>query len=184
MAFTELLSGIPPDLASLIIHLSNAKAIWDTLRSRLQGTAKTREKRIEQALMDYESFKLESNESIKNASNRFTILLGKLNEGKLPDAPDRINRSEYEQNAKFFHALGDEWYTSKLIMQQTDRLTQLNFSEFIGYLLAQEQTIKNRQLQDLKTLGGPLALVANSPAITPQQSPVPQNTQCNPTPIS
>ena len=108
IAFTELLSGIPPDLASLIIHFKDAKSIWDNLQSRLQGTAKTREKRIEQTLMTYESFKLQPDENIRDASNRFMILLGKLNEGKQPDAPDRINRSEYEQNVKFFHALGDE----------------------------------------------------------------------------
>ena len=68
---------------------------------------------------------------------------------------------------QFLNGLGRHWSTAKMIVQGDRKIQTLSLLRLYGELQAQESTV----LKDCANLGGPLALMAQTPQVnTPQYS--------------
>ncbi|KAK1385647.1 CCHC-type domain-containing protein [Heracleum sosnowskyi] len=91
-AMNSLLNGLSSTELRKVSACTSAKQVWDTIKVSHEGTSKVREVKLDLLLSDYESFRLEKDESIKEAQGRFLILMNSiaLLERHIPQA--EINR--------------------------------------------------------------------------------------------
>ena len=88
-----LMTTIAPSEFYLILSCASAKEIWDILSETYEGTNTIKETKINALIQQYELFKFKSNETVKDAFNRFTAITNELASlgKKLPD-PDLVRK--------------------------------------------------------------------------------------------
>jgi hypothetical protein len=101
-AMNSLLNGLCSTKLRKVSACTSAKQIWDTIRVSHEGTSKVREIKLDLLLSDYESFKLEKDEGIKEAQGRFLTLMNSISllERHIPQA--EINRKILRSMPKRF----------------------------------------------------------------------------------
>ncbi|KAL8108650.1 hypothetical protein AgCh_024925 [Apium graveolens] len=57
---------------------TTAKQIWDIIKVSHEGTSKVREVKSSMLMSDYEGFRLERDESVRDAQGRFLILMNSI----------------------------------------------------------------------------------------------------------
>ena len=88
-----LLTTIAASEYYLISSCGTAKEIWDRLSETYEGTNTIKETKINALLQQYELFKFKSDESVKDAFNRFTVITNELASlGKAIGDPDLVRK--------------------------------------------------------------------------------------------
>ncbi|GJZ03568.1 hypothetical protein Tco_0536843 [Tanacetum coccineum] len=75
-----LLQGLPKDIYTLINHYTDAKDIWDNVKTLLEGSELTKEAKESQLYDDFEHFRQNKGETIHDYYGRFVTAV-KLNRG-------------------------------------------------------------------------------------------------------
>ncbi|KAJ9542222.1 hypothetical protein OSB04_028728 [Centaurea solstitialis] len=101
-ALTFLTMAIPNDLFSRVDSRKTAKGLWDELEKQFQGTERSIQAKLNQAIGAYEGFKALEGETLADSYSRFNIILNDLRR-------NGMHKSTSEINFKFLKNLNPEW---------------------------------------------------------------------------
>ncbi|KAL8097156.1 hypothetical protein AgCh_030309 [Apium graveolens] len=77
-AMNSLLNGLVATELRKVSACTTAKQIWDTIKVSHEGTSKVREVKLSMLMSDYEGFRLERDESVRDAQGRFLTLMNSI----------------------------------------------------------------------------------------------------------
>ncbi|KAL8092978.1 hypothetical protein AgCh_035017 [Apium graveolens] len=77
-AMNSLLNGMVATELRKVSACTTAKQIWDTIKVSHEGTSKVREVKLSMLMSDYEGFRLERDESVRDAQGRFLTLMNSI----------------------------------------------------------------------------------------------------------
>ncbi|XP_063945855.1 uncharacterized protein LOC135151372 [Daucus carota subsp. sativus] len=117
-AMNSLLNGLCATELRKVSACTSAKLVWDTIVVSHEGTSKVREVKLDLLLSDYESFRLEKDESIKEAQGRFLTLMNSiaLLERHIPQA---------ESNRKILRSLPKKFAPKVTTLQYSALISQM-----------------------------------------------------------
>ncbi|GJR72503.1 hypothetical protein Tco_0084868 [Tanacetum coccineum] len=101
----DLHLGLPKDIYTLINHYTDAKDIWDNVKTLLEGSELTKEDHESQLYDDFEHFCQNKGETIHDYYVRFGKLINDMRNIKMA-------MSKMQLNSKFVNNMLPEWGTS------------------------------------------------------------------------
>ena len=155
---TILSSSLSIEECGRIQHCSTAYSMWKTLENYHEGTKQVKSKKIQLLTSEYELFKMKSNESITDMTNRLlSIINGMRKLGK--------HLSLEDVNNKILRSLPLKDYGSRVagIEEANEDMSIMNTDVLIGKLLTHEMAVKrDRELEAEPEKRKPLALKAST----------------------
>ncbi|KAJ9556746.1 hypothetical protein OSB04_011360 [Centaurea solstitialis] len=115
-ALTLLTMAIPNDLFNRVDSRNTAKELWDELEKQFQGTERSIQAKLNQAIGAYEGFKALEGETLADSYSRFNIILNDLRR-------NGMNKSTSKINFKFLKNLNPEWDHYSVNLQMNDVTT-------------------------------------------------------------
>ncbi|GJT00836.1 hypothetical protein Tco_0822005 [Tanacetum coccineum] len=98
------MSCLPDDIMEFVISCVSAKETWTDLVHSFEGPLDTKENRIMDLKLKYQTFRAKSTESLSQTYTRYKTLLNEL-------ANDGVNLSKHEINVGFMNSLPEKWLT-------------------------------------------------------------------------
>nr|GEU81438.1 retrovirus-related Pol polyprotein from transposon TNT 1-94 [Tanacetum cinerariifolium] len=98
------MSCLPDDIMKSIISYETAKATWIDLVHSFKGPSDTKENRIMDLKLEYQTFRAKPTESLSQTYTHYKTLLNELSN-------DGVNFSKYEINVGFMNSLPEKWLT-------------------------------------------------------------------------
>ncbi|KAL8116532.1 hypothetical protein AgCh_022884 [Apium graveolens] len=92
-AINSLLNGMVATKLRKVSACTTAKHIWDTINVSHEGTSKVREVKLSMLMSDYEDFRLERNEIVRDAQGRFLTLMNSISLMEMIIPQSEINRN-------------------------------------------------------------------------------------------
>nr|GEX25985.1 retrovirus-related Pol polyprotein from transposon TNT 1-94 [Tanacetum cinerariifolium] len=99
-----IMSCLPDDIIELVISCVSAKEIWTDLVHSFKGPLDTKENKIMNLKLKYQTFRAKSTKSLLQTYTRYTTLLNEL-------ANDDVNLSKHEINVGFVNSIPEKWLT-------------------------------------------------------------------------
>ncbi|GJW87519.1 hypothetical protein Tco_0162859 [Tanacetum coccineum] len=99
-----IMSCLPDDIIESVISCVSAKKTWTDLVHNFEGPSYTKENRIMDLKLKYQTFRAKSTKSLSQTYTRYKTLLNKL-------ANDGVNLSKHEINVGFVNSLPEKWLT-------------------------------------------------------------------------
>ncbi|GKD61258.1 hypothetical protein Tco_1298767 [Tanacetum coccineum] len=99
-----IMSCLPDDIMESVISCVSAKETWTDLVHSFEGPSDTKENRIMDLKLEYQTFRAKSTESLSQTYTRYKTLLNEL-------ANDGVNLSKHEINVGFVNSLPEKWLT-------------------------------------------------------------------------
>ena len=144
---------IHPKEYSRVSSCKFAKEMWEKLQLIYEGTSEVREIKTSMLILEYEMFKMMSNETISEMFARFMLIVNYLKGfGKEYSNGDLIR--------KILRSLPPAWHTKATVIEDSKSLLVMQLDELIGSLMTYEINLK-RNTSELN-LKKPLALKATS----------------------
>ncbi|GKE19936.1 hypothetical protein Tco_1431448 [Tanacetum coccineum] len=155
-----IISCLPDDIIESIISCDTGKATWTDLVYSFEGPSNTKENRIMDLKLEYQTFKAKSFKTLSQTYTYYKTLLNEL-------ANDGVTLSKHKINAGFVNSLLDKWlsFLKYLEMQITLRpLSLLIFMEEFSKKIDDEADERSSEeyLRDLDIEFHERALLANS----------------------
>ena len=122
-----------------ICSCDTAKEIWDKLVVTYEGTSQVRETKVNMLIHEYELFKMEPNESIKDMYTRFIHIINNLKSlGK--------TYTNEEMVRKVLRCLPrKKWGPKVTAIEEAQDLTRLLLDDLLGKLLTHELSLKEEE---------------------------------------
>ena len=111
--------------------MQECQEIWDKLQVAHEGTNEVRETKMNMLLHEYELFKMDPNEDIKDMFTRFTIITNDL---ALYDK----NLGDEEKVRKVLRSLPKEWRNIHTTIEEENILSDITIETLQGKLLTHE----------------------------------------------
>ncbi|GJR58760.1 hypothetical protein Tco_1500922 [Tanacetum coccineum] len=99
---STIMSCLPDDIMELVISCVSAKETWTDLVQSFEGPSDTKENRIMDLKLEYQTFKAKSIENISQTYTRYKTQLNEL-------ANDGVNLSKHKINVGFVNSLPEKW---------------------------------------------------------------------------
>ncbi|GJZ40978.1 retrovirus-related pol polyprotein from transposon TNT 1-94 [Tanacetum coccineum] len=99
-----IMSFLPYDIMEFVISCVSAKKTWTDLVHSFEGPSDTKENRIMDLKLEYQTFRTKSTESLSQTYTRYKTLLNELTN-------DGVNLSKHEINVGFMNTLPEKWLT-------------------------------------------------------------------------
>ncbi|GJZ78292.1 hypothetical protein Tco_0642964 [Tanacetum coccineum] len=99
-----IMSCLPDDIIESVISCVSAKETWTGLVHSFKGPSDTKENRIMDLKLEYQTFRAKSTKSISHTYTHYKTLLNEL-------ANDGVNLSKHEINVGFVNSLPEKWLT-------------------------------------------------------------------------
>ncbi|GJX61857.1 hypothetical protein Tco_0294757 [Tanacetum coccineum] len=110
------MSCLPDDIMESVISCETAKATWTDLVYSFEGPSDTKENKIMDLKLEYQTFRAKPFESLSQTYTRYKTLLNEL-------ANDGVNLSKQEINVGFVNSLPKKWFVYE------DNLIQIRYSD-------------------------------------------------------
>ncbi|GKE56486.1 hypothetical protein Tco_1495671 [Tanacetum coccineum] len=98
------MSCLPDDIMESVISCVSVKETWTDLVHSFEGPLDTKENRIMDLKLEYQTFRVKSTESLSQTYTRYKTLLNEL-------ANDGVNLSKHKLNIGFVNSLIEKWLT-------------------------------------------------------------------------
>ncbi|GJV69389.1 ribonuclease H-like domain-containing protein [Tanacetum coccineum] len=134
-ARTTLLMAIPEDHLAKFHKMTDAKEIWDAIRSRFGGNDESKKMQKYILKQQFEGFSISNTEGLHKGYDRFQSLLSQL---EIHGA----GVSTEDANQKFLRSLPSAWSQVSLIMRTKPGVDTLNFDDLYNNLRVFESDIK------------------------------------------
>ncbi|KAJ9553034.1 hypothetical protein OSB04_017079, partial [Centaurea solstitialis] len=135
-ALTFLTMAIPNDLFNRVDSRNTAKELWDELEKQFQGTERSIQAKLNQAIGAYEGFKALGGETLADSYSRFNIILNDLRR-------NGIHKSTSEINFKFLKNLNLEWDHYSVNLQMNKNLAEEDLHDLYSILSQHEMKVKD-----------------------------------------
>ncbi|KAL8157804.1 hypothetical protein AgCh_002496 [Apium graveolens] len=118
-AMNSLFNGMVTTELRKVSACTTAKQIWDTIKVSHEGTSKLREVKLSVLMSDYEGFRLERDESVRDAQGRFVTLMNSISllERIIPQS---------EINRKILRAMPKKFVPKVTILQDSTLLSTMD----------------------------------------------------------
>ncbi|KAJ9536691.1 hypothetical protein OSB04_un000164 [Centaurea solstitialis] len=150
-ALTFLTMAIPNDLFNRVDSRKTAKELWDELEKQFQGTERSIQAKLNQAIGAYEGFKALEGETLADSYSRFNIILNDLRR-------NGMNKSTSEINFKFLKNLNPEWDQYSVNLQMNKNLAEEDLHDLYSILSQHEVKVKDIVMKQ-KSISDSLALL-------------------------
>ena len=138
-----IFASISDNLFHQVSSCSEAKEMWDKLKTTHEGTQQQKDNQVGILVNDFELFKQKSGESIRDLVGRMNALINALkNMGK--------EYSTLELNRKLLNALSSEWKIKVIAIEEAKNLTTTSLDEIVGSLLTHEMNEARRNEGTIK----------------------------------
>src|SRR5581483_5650822 len=150
-ALTLLTMAIPNDLFNRVDSRNTAKELWDELEKQFQGTERSIQAKLNQAIGAYEGFKALEGETLADSYSRFNIILNDLRR-------NGMQKSTSEINFKFLKNLNPEWDHYSVNLQMNKNLAEEDLHDLYSILSQHEVKVKDIVTKQ-KSISDSLALL-------------------------
>ncbi|KAJ9547140.1 hypothetical protein OSB04_019683 [Centaurea solstitialis] len=150
-ALTFLTMAIPNDLFNRVDSRKTAKELWDELEKQFQGTERSIQAKLNQAIGSYEGFKALEGETLADYYSRFNIILNDLRR-------NGMQKSTSEINFKFLKNLNSEWDHYSVNLQMNKNLAEEDLHDLYSILSQHEVKVKDIVMKQ-KSISDSLALL-------------------------
>ncbi|CAN0919524.1 hypothetical protein LINGRAHAP2_LOCUS31501, partial [Linum grandiflorum] len=129
-------------------HISNyksAKEIWDDLIITYEGTTLVKSTKRNMLKQDFELFRMNEGETVKDLINRFQILVNKLDGfGKIYDNEDLVR--------KILWSLPKEWRPKVTAIEESKKFKDVKLFDLYGSLLTHEEILNREKMRTIVNL--------------------------------
>ncbi|KAJ9542659.1 hypothetical protein OSB04_029165 [Centaurea solstitialis] len=150
-ALTLLTMAIPNDLFNRVDSRNTAKELWDELEKQFQGTERSIQAKLNQAIGAYEGFKALEGETLADSFSRFNIILNDLRR-------NGMQKSTSEINFKFLKNLNPKWDHYSVNLQMNKNLAEEDLHDLYSILSQHEVKVKDIVMKQ-KSIYDSLALL-------------------------
>ncbi|GKC40876.1 retrovirus-related pol polyprotein from transposon TNT 1-94 [Tanacetum coccineum] len=119
------MSCIPDDIMESVISCVSAKEKWTDLVHSFEGPSDTKENRIIDLKLQYQTFRAKSTESLSQTYTHYKTLLNEL-------ANDDANLSKHEINVGFVNSLPEKWLTFSQRLRNANHTQTLDLADIYG----------------------------------------------------
>nr|GEV82344.1 ribonuclease H-like domain-containing protein [Tanacetum cinerariifolium] len=134
-ARTTLLQSIPNDHIADFHYMDDARDIWNAVKARFRGNAKSKKMRKSMLKQEFSEFRISEAEGVHKGYDRMQKILSQLKQ--LDAKPDAK-----EINLRFLRALPSSWFQVALSLKTKGGLEFLSFDDFYYKLKTLEMDIK------------------------------------------
>ncbi|GJS98032.1 retrovirus-related pol polyprotein from transposon TNT 1-94 [Tanacetum coccineum] len=136
-----IMSCLPDDIMESVIIYETAKATWTDLVHSFEGPSDTKENRIMDLKLEYQTFRAKPTESLLQTYTRYKTLLNEL-------ANDGVNLSKHEINVGFVNSLPEKWLTFSQGLRNTNHTQTLDLADIYGRFIYEENLIQRRYSEE------------------------------------
>ncbi|GJU11251.1 retrovirus-related pol polyprotein from transposon TNT 1-94 [Tanacetum coccineum] len=140
-----IMSCLPDDIIELVISCVSAKETWIDLVHSFKGPSYTKENRIMDLKLEYQTFRAKSTESLSQTYTRYKTLLNEL-------ANDGVNLSKHEINVGFVNSLPEKWFTFSQGLRNANHTQTLDLANIYGRFVYEDNLIQIRYSHTKKIL--------------------------------
>ncbi|GJY54238.1 hypothetical protein Tco_0445902 [Tanacetum coccineum] len=140
-----IMSCLLDDIMKSIIICVSAKETWTDLVHSFEGPSDTKENRIMDLKLEYQTFRAKSTESISQTYTRYKTLLNEL-------ANDGVNLSKHEINIGFVNSLPEKWLTFSHGLRNANHTQTLDLADIYGMFVYEDNLIQRRYSDTKKAL--------------------------------
>ncbi|GJU19954.1 hypothetical protein Tco_1153296 [Tanacetum coccineum] len=134
-ARTTLLMALPEDHLAKFYKMTDAKEMWDAIKSRFCGNDESKKMQKYILKQQFEGFSVSNSEGLHKGYDRFQSLLSQL---KIHGA----GVSTEDSNQKFLRSLPFSWSQVSLVMRTKPRVDSLSFDDLYNNLKVFESDVK------------------------------------------
>ncbi|GJW27247.1 retrovirus-related pol polyprotein from transposon TNT 1-94 [Tanacetum coccineum] len=132
-----IMSCLPDDIMEYVISYVSAKETWTDLVHSFEGPLDTKENRIMDLKLEYQTFRAKSTESLSRTYTRYKTLLNEL-------ANDGVNLSKHEINVGFVNSLPEKWLTFSQGLRNANHTQILDIADIYGRFVYEDNLIQRR----------------------------------------
>ncbi|GKC70752.1 hypothetical protein Tco_1116635 [Tanacetum coccineum] len=140
-----IMSCLPDDIMESVISCETAKATWTDLVHSFEGPSDTKENRIMDLKLEYQTFRAKPTESLSQTYTRYKTLLNEL-------ANDGVNLSKHEINVGFVNSLPEKWLTFSQGLRNANHTQTLDLADIYGRFVYEDNLIQRRYSDTKKAL--------------------------------
>ncbi|GJV16465.1 retrovirus-related pol polyprotein from transposon TNT 1-94 [Tanacetum coccineum] len=133
------------DIMESVISCVSAKETWTDLVHSFEGPLDTKEKKIMDLKLEYQTFKAKSTESLLQTYTCYKTLLNEL-------ANDGVNLSKHEINVGFVNSLPKKWLTFSQGLRNANHTQTLDLADIYGRFVYEDNLIQRRYSDTKKAL--------------------------------
>ncbi|GKA14839.1 ribonuclease H-like domain-containing protein [Tanacetum coccineum] len=134
-ARTTLLMALPEDHLAKFHKMTDAKEMWDAIKSRFGGNDESKKMQKYILKQQFEGFSVSNSEGLHKGYDRFQSLLSQLE-------IHRVGVSTEDANQKFLRSLPSAWSQVSLIMRTKPGVDSLSFDNLYNNLRVFENDVK------------------------------------------
>ena len=153
-----IISCLPDDIMESVINCPTAKQTWTDLVHSYEGPSDTKENRIMDLKLEFNTFRAKDSESLSEIYTRYKTLLNELTN-------DGVILSKHEINVGFVNSLPEKWLSFSQGLRNANHLQNLELPEIYGKFLYEENLI-SRRYPDFKKAQESKRTLTNSPIST------------------
>ncbi|GKC97723.1 hypothetical protein Tco_1167998, partial [Tanacetum coccineum] len=154
-----IMSCLPYDIMESVISCVSAKETWTDLVHSFEGPSDTKENRIMDLKLEYQTFREKSTESLSQTYTCYKTLLNEL-------ANDGVNLSKHKINYGFVNSLPEKWLTFAQGLRNANHTKTLDLAYIYDFQENSNDEVDERSseeyLRDLDIEYQERALLANS----------------------
>ncbi|GJR48247.1 putative ribonuclease H-like domain-containing protein [Tanacetum coccineum] len=147
-ARTTLLQSIPDDHVVDFHYMDDARDIWNAVKARFSGNAKSKKMRKSMLKQEFSEFRISEAEGLHKGYDRMQKILSQLNQLKAKPEDEDIN-------LKFLRALPSSWSQVALTLKTKGGLELLSFDDLYYKLKTLEVDIKGYSTFSSSQSAGP-----------------------------
>ncbi|GKF12120.1 hypothetical protein Tco_0050046 [Tanacetum coccineum] len=140
-----IMSCLPDDIMESVISCEIVKATWTDLVHSFKGPSNTKENRIMDLKLEYQTFRAKPTESLSHTYTRYKTLLNEL-------ANDGVNLSKHEINVGFINSLFEKWLTFSQGPRNANHTQTLDLADIYGRFVYEDNLIQRRYSDTKKAL--------------------------------
>ncbi|GJR65545.1 hypothetical protein Tco_0011610 [Tanacetum coccineum] len=128
------MSCLPDDIMESVISCISAKETWTDLLHSFEGPPYTKENRVMDLKLDYQTFRAKPTKTLSQTYTRYKTLLNEL-------ANYGINLSKHEINVGFVNSLPKKWLTFSHGLRNANHTQTLDLADIYGRFVYEDNLI-------------------------------------------
>nr|GEV96948.1 retrovirus-related Pol polyprotein from transposon TNT 1-94 [Tanacetum cinerariifolium] len=140
-----IVSCLPDDTMETVISCVSAKEIWTDLVHNFEGPSDTKENRIMDLKLKYQTFREKSTKSLSQTYTSYKTLLNE-------PANDGVNLSKHEINVGFVNSLPKKWLTFSKALRNANHTQTLDLADINGRFVYEDNLIQKKYSNTKKAL--------------------------------
>ncbi|GKD99442.1 hypothetical protein Tco_1387426 [Tanacetum coccineum] len=140
-----IMSCLSDDIMESVISCEIAKATWADLVHSFDGSSDTKENRIMDLKLKYQTFRAKPSGNLSHTYTYYKTLLNEL-------VNDGVNLSKHEINVGFVNSLPEKWLTFSQGLRNANNTQTLNLADIYGRFVYEDNLIQRRYSYTKKAL--------------------------------